>query len=67
MTPSDMARPQPDAPLGLKRPLGVAHDYNVSESTVRRWIKNGDVDTVRVGRNIWVTVESLNRLFSGAR
>jgi hypothetical protein len=34
---------------------------------MRRWIADGKVESVRVNRSIFVTVESLDRLFGGDR
>ena len=49
------------------RPMDVVHATGLSERTVRRWISEGKLDAVRVGRNVFVTVESYERLFGGRR
>lgn len=50
------------------RPLAIVATYGVSERTVRRWIADGSVESVRIGRNVFVTTASIERLFStGAR
>jgi excisionase family DNA binding protein len=62
MTFSGMA--SPDASPFI-RPMAIVRQYGTSERTLRRWIANGDLDIVRVGRSVFVTRESLDRLFSG--
>ena len=49
------------------RPRQIAEQHGVSERTVRRWIAERRIDSVRVGRSVFVTVESVERLFRSAR
>ena len=39
--------------------------HGASESTVRRWIASGTVDAIRVNGAVFVTADSLDRLFQG--
>lgn len=47
------------------RPMEIVRRYRVSERSVRRWTADGTLDTVRVGRSVFVTVDSVRRLFEG--
>jgi excisionase family DNA binding protein len=38
----------------------TAHRLRTSESTVRRWIRLGELVAVRVGRTLWVHLPSLH-------
>jgi excisionase family DNA binding protein len=49
------------------RPRQIAVRHNVSERTVHRWIADGKVEAVRVNRSVFVTVESVERLFRAGR
>jgi excisionase family DNA binding protein len=64
MTLHGMTSPQ--VPQNYLRPKTIVAQYDVSERTVRRWIADGTVDSVRVGRNVFVSAESLRRLFKQA-
>lgn len=49
------------------RPRDITERYRVPESTVRRWIAHGHLEATRVGRSVFVSMESLDRLFGGTR
>lgn len=47
------------------RPRQIAERHNITERTVYKMIKDGRLDSLRVGRGVYVTKESVDRLFSG--
>jgi excisionase family DNA binding protein len=55
--------PTPATAERYLRPKAIVARFGVSEPTVRRWIADGTLESVRVGRNVFVPVESLERLF----
>lgn len=59
-------RASPDATAAAyMRPMEIVRRYQVSERSVRRWTADGTLDTARVGRSVFVTVDSVRRLFEG--
>jgi excisionase family DNA binding protein len=52
----------PHQPLGYRVRELIAIT-GLSESTIRRWIADGTVATVRVGRSIFIRPDSISRLF----
>ncbi len=50
-----------------KRIAEVLEDLPVSEATIRRWLRDGLIRSVRVGRVRFVEVDDLERVLSGSK
>ena len=50
-----------------KRIAEVLQDLPVSEATFRRWLRDGLIRSVRVGRIRFVEVEDLDRVLTGTK
>jgi hypothetical protein len=56
----------PDAgPVKWTRAKDAERRYTIPDSTLRAWIREGKVDSVRVGRRRFISVASLEALFGG--
>lgn len=49
------------------RPRQIVEQYNITERTVRRMIAAGKLDARKVGHGIYVTRESVDKLFEQAK
>ena len=49
----------------LNIPMAV-YELKVGESTLRRWIREGRVPVVRLGRRVLIRPETLEKLIQGA-
>lgn len=44
----------------------IAEQYDITEGTVRRWVREGKLQGVHVGRSLYITTASVEALFSEA-
>lgn len=58
--------------IGLSKPLPrmrtirrAAHELNVPEYALRRWVKSGDVPAVHAGRKALVNLDNVIRFLGG--
>jgi excisionase family DNA binding protein len=64
MTTAERTQPPVEVPVGFFRPRALATHLGVTERTVYKWIERDRLDIRRVGRNIFITAESVERLLS---
>ena len=50
----------------LLTPAEVANRFKVSEATVRRWARDGDIASVKIGKTIRIPEDALQALKSAA-